>query len=101
MRAPMPLLAIGLVACVAVPEAQPEEPVERELGAEGTCDPRAGETLIGQRATRELGMRAQELTGASIFRWAPPDSAVTMDYRADRVTVSYGRDLQVTRIACG
>ncbi|HMO68727.1 MAG TPA: I78 family peptidase inhibitor, partial [Novosphingobium sp.] len=40
-------------------------------------------------------------TGARTLRWMPPRTAVTMDYRADRLTVSYDDNRIIERISCG
>lgn len=96
------VMALPLAACVSTTAAgPPSEPEERVLGAGGTCDVDAARPLVGQTATQELGTRALALTGARLFRWAPPDSALTMDYRPDRITVHYDRELRITRISCG
>jgi hypothetical protein len=36
-----------------------------------------------------------------VLRWGPPDSAMTMDFRADRLTVSYDANMVVTGVKCG
>jgi hypothetical protein len=41
------------------------------------------------------------LTGAKVLRWVPPRTAVTMDFRADRLTVSYDDNMTIDRISCG
>jgi hypothetical protein len=95
------LAALPLAACVATPPPGSSEPEERVLGADGTCNAAPAQALIGQTATQELAARVLQLTTATAFRWAPPDSMRTMDYRQDRVTVHYDRGMRVTRIACG
>ena len=40
-------------------------------------------------------------THAAVLRWAPPGYMMTMDFRADRVTVRLGPDGKVTAINCG
>jgi hypothetical protein len=40
-------------------------------------------------------------SGARTLRWAPPRSALTMDFRADRLTISYDDDLLITGARCG
>jgi len=36
-----------------------------------------------------------------VLRWAPIGYMLTMDFRADRVTVHLGPDNRVTQIRCG
>ncbi|MEZ5655846.1 MAG: I78 family peptidase inhibitor [Sphingobium sp.] len=57
--------------------------------------------FVGQLASSDLGAQILAASGAKSLRWAPPRSAMTMDYRPDRLTVSYGDDMLVTRAACG
>lgn len=53
------------------------------------------------KATGELGREMLAATGARVLRWAPPRTAVTMDFRGDRLTVSYDDDYVITRVSCG
>ncbi|WP_228243005.1 I78 family peptidase inhibitor [Porphyrobacter sp. GA68] len=94
------LAAVPLAACAT---SQPMDPdvAERVAGADGACNAAAAAQLVGQSATPALGARALELTGARTLRWGPPDSAMTMDYRQDRVNVFYDRQMRVERITCG
>ena len=94
-------LALPLAACITAQTTMPPEPEERVQGEGGTCTAAPAQALIGQTATQELAARALQLTTATAFRWAPPDSMQTMDYRQDRVTVHYDRAMRVTRIVCG
>ena len=67
----------------------------------GECAAEPAQSLVGQQVTAEAGQRILSLTGARQLRWGPPDSAMTMDFRPDRVTVSYDRSMRIERIACG
>jgi len=67
--------------------------------AECTAD--AAQDMIGQRATAGLGTELLQRTGTRNLRWVPPRSAVTMDYRADRLTVGYDDAYTILRISCG
>lgn len=92
-------LPMALVACAATaPAPDPAEPPVREL--EGLCDRQAGERFIGQKATAEVGAQLLEATGARSLRWVPPRTAVTMDYRPDRLTVSYDDNMVITSVSC-
>jgi len=89
--------AMALAGCATMPERDPGAPREPR----GECDPAPAQELIGQQATAETGQRLLTLTGARQLRWAPPDSALTMDFRPDRLTVSYNRSMRIERITCG
>lgn len=89
-----------LAACTTT--AQDSLPVtEREVGSTGECDAAGVQNLLGRQADAALGAQIKRKTGASVFQWVPPDSAVTMDYRQDRVRVSYDREMAITVIRCG
>lgn len=91
----LPALALLLGACATTGE----EPPQRELA--GECDSSGVQEHIGHRATAESGATLLRLTGARTLRWVPPRTAVTMDFRADRLTVSYDDDMVIERISCG
>ena len=40
-------------------------------------------------------------THAAVLRWAPPGYMLTMDYRADRVTVRLDEARKILSINCG
>ncbi len=97
--------ALAITGCGAMSANGPEP--ERVFGppdlAGGSraCDAAAAEGLIGERATPETARRLLKATGANALRWAPPRSALTMDYRPDRLTVEYDDDMVITRFTCG
>lgn len=71
------------------------------VAAEGGCDAVAAQPMVGTLADARTGATLLTLTGARTLRWAPPDAALTMDFRPDRLTVSYDRSMRIERIACG
>ena len=98
MRLVLVLAALAsTAACATVPAS--EEP-ERRMPA-GACDAQHSQSHVGEKASAELGARLLAETGAAILRWAPPRTALTMDYRHDRLTVSYADDYTIERISCG
>jgi len=68
---------------------------------QGECNAEAAQSMVGQQASAEAGQRLLALTGARQLRWAPPNSAMTMDFRPDRLTVSYDASMRIERITCG
>lgn len=85
-------------ACATVPPEDSEP--ERRMPA-GECEADAAQRHIGERATAELGAQLLRETGARVLRWVPPRTAVTMDFRPDRLTVSYDDNYIIERISCG
>ena len=57
--------------------------------------------FVGQKATAEAGAQMLAATGALTLRWVPPRTAVTMDFREERLTVSYDDAMVITSTACG
>jgi hypothetical protein len=88
-----PLVLLTLAACATTGEPQVRE-------GEGTCDLVKGQRFEGQTATAELGHDLLLATGARTLRWVPPRTAVTMDYRPDRLTVSYDDAMVITKVSC-
>lgn len=92
MRSPAPA-ALGtmlvLAACV------PEEP-NLAVPAEDACGAAALQQLVG------ASVADQDFTGIGEARRIMADgSPMTMDYRADRLNVTYDGQGRITRIWCG
>ena len=85
-----------LAACMVTPSGQPGagEPSQ-------TCHNEALAQFIGQPATRELGARMLAATGTRTIRWVAHGMMVTMDFRADRITVFLDPSNRVERASCG
>ncbi len=58
-------------------------------------------SFVGQKATSDAGAEIKRLTGSSVFQWVPEGSPVTMDYRVERVRVTYDANMIILRIRCG
>ncbi|WOK36906.1 I78 family peptidase inhibitor [Sphingomonas sp. C3-2] len=86
-----------LAACATTPGSEPASP----SAPAQMCKNEAVQQFKGQAVSAELGAAALKASGAQTLRWGPPRSAMTMDYRADRLTISYDDDLKVTMIGCG
>lgn len=89
--------ALPLAACAAT--SGDAEPAPAPVPA--TCSADVGASFVGQTATPELGAAILKATGARTLRWGPPRSAMTMDYRQDRVNVMYDDAYKIERITCG
>jgi len=92
-------LALGACATTASdPAAGPG--VAPDQGG-GSCSAQPGQRFVGQKADAATGLAIRKATGARVLRWVPPNSAVTMDFREDRVTVSYDDAMVITTVSCG
>lgn len=86
--------AFALAACAGnAPPNSTEEP-------QGPCKAEPGQAFVGQKATGEVGTKLLKATKARTIRWVPPRTAVTMDFRPDRLTVSYDDDMVIERVSC-
>ena len=84
--------ALALAGCATTGEGS---------GSARTCRPEPGQQFVGQRATAEVGAAVLRATRAGQLRWGPPRSAMTMDFREDRVTVAYDDAMTITMVTCG
>ncbi len=93
------LAGSALVGCTTPNASAPDDgPMPAPTGS---CDASGVQNHIGHRASAEAGATLLRLTGARQLRWVPPRTAVTMDYREDRLTVSYDDAMMIDRISCG
>lgn len=88
---------LPLAACAAAGGSAESTPVPAPMA----CHADAVQTFVGQTATADVGARLLRESGARTLRWAPPRSAMTMDYRPDRLTVSYDDAYKIDRVGCG
>ncbi|ALC13996.1 I78 family peptidase inhibitor [Sphingopyxis sp. 113P3] len=91
--------ALPLAACAAGEATTGSTPPPPP--AEMTCNADAVQSYVGQTAAAEVGGAILKAAGARTLRWAPPRSAMTMDYRQDRVNVMYDDAYKITQISCG
>lgn len=92
-------LALGasLAACAPTatrPAAPPAAPPAGCMAA-----PLGG--LIGSEGTVALATTAMAQSGSRTMRWAGPGTALTMDYRPDRLTIVLDEQGRVARFDCG
>ncbi len=90
---PMIALVLSVAACASTPK--PVVPGVAGCNIDGLGD------LIGKRAETALGGTAMQRSGAKAMRWLRPDTAMTMDYRTDRLNVLLNDADVVTGFRCG
>ncbi|UNK80171.1 I78 family peptidase inhibitor [Sphingopyxis granuli] len=90
-------LALPLAACASADGPAESTPPPAAM----TCNADAGQGFVGQTAAPDLGAAVLKATGARTLRWGPPRSAMTMDYRQDRVNVMYDDAYKITQVSCG
>lgn len=77
------------VACVPEPAPAPEQPPVDQ------CNAARFEVLVGQSATV-----VKDMTFPANTRIIQPNSAVTMDYRPDRLNVEIGDNQRIAKVSC-
>jgi hypothetical protein len=96
MRKPLLLVPALLAACATTPA-----PPVQGVTPGHTCDAAGAQSFVGQPGNSETGAAILSATHAAVLRWAPPGYMMTMDFRADRVTVYLGPDYRITKVSCG
>jgi hypothetical protein len=97
MKALLGALLMTSAGCAGVPPAEAEVP---EHGG-GSCDAAKAQALVGRAKSGEVGAEALRLSGASIVRWLPEGSIVTMEYREGRLNLHLDKANRIVRIVCG
>ena len=97
MRKLLLIAPVALTACATAPT----EPVAHGNSPGHICTADNTDQFLGQAGTSETGGAILQASHAATLRWAPPGYMLTMDFRADRVTVTLGPDYKITKINCG
>lgn len=94
----------GLVGC-ASSEPPPYQIGRREpisLRDDGDmCGQSLVQNYVGLRANDTVREEVTRRSGAATVRWVEPGMAVTMDFRADRMTAELNEDGVVVSVRCG
>lgn len=88
------LLGLTLAGCESSPSTQ--SPVTT-----GDCNAAAVRGIIGKQASPVLLDQARRDSGAEVARLLRPGDIVTLEYNAQRLTLSTDKDGRITRIGCG
>jgi len=94
------IVAIAPALLAACSTAPAQTPVHGETPGH-TCKADGTDQFIGQTRSTGTGAAIKRVSNAAVLRWAPPGVMLTMDYRADRVTVWLDSANKITRVACG
>lgn len=104
MKIVAPLSLFALAACAPAaeeasssakgPDAVAVDPIKE-------CDTAAGQYAVGKPFTDALAAEVKKKVGANSMRIIPPGMMVTMDYRGDRLNISYDEKKIITNVNCG
>src|SRR3954454_25337440 len=97
MRKVVALFPALLAAC----STAPAQPLVHGETPGHTCAADGLDQFIGQTRSDKVGKEIERVSKAAVLRWAPPNVMLTMDYRADRVTVFLDESNNITKLRCG
>jgi hypothetical protein len=89
------LLGAGLLALGACATSGQDDP------AANACDSTKASGLVGRAADTALIEEARRLAGAKTARVITPGMIVTMEFRADRLTLNVDDNGAVAKVVCG
>ncbi len=102
MNAKLPTIIITAIAISGCSTFKPAAKTPEQIAkADYVCDAKELQVLIGEQANDNTGKLALKKSYAKTLRWIPPNSAVTMDFRQDRLNISYDEEMQIQRVSCG
>lgn len=103
MRSLTPFIMFALTACTEPAREAPytTTPVPEKEAGGFECSAEAAQYAVGQKTSVELASELMKKTGARTLRWMPPRTAVTMDFRTDRLNIEYDDAMVITRVSCG
>jgi len=94
-----PVIAMSAIALASCATAQQPIPVQGETPGK-ICSDANLDDFVGQARSPQLEAQILESSGAAIVRWVPQGTAVTMEYRSDRVTAYLDAGDRIERIGC-
>lgn len=98
MKALVVTAMVALAGCTTGGAAGDPAPVAQSSG--GSCNAAAVQDLVGKPAA-ENAADAQRRAGAATTRRYESGSAVTMDYRADRLNIETDAAGAIVKLSCG
>lgn len=96
------LLPVGVVLLALGASAAAQSPYPHRSGAEKfQCRPTGLERFVGRQASQELGVEMMRSTGSKWLRWVPQGTAITKEFRKDRLTIFLDSQSRIERASCG
>ena len=93
------IAALSLTACATAPAPHGAAPIEVPP-AGGTCSDANIQQYVGRERSAALEAEMLRASGAAIVRWVPVGTMITMEFRADRLTVYLDAANRIERIGC-
>ncbi|HTG37851.1 I78 family peptidase inhibitor [Sphingomonas sp.] len=96
------ILPVALLACSAcAPMNEPQSPANDPAETGAQCDATAIQDLVGQNGDPATIERAKSMSGARDVRRYVSGSALTMDFRPDRLNVEVDAAGRIVKLGCG
>jgi len=101
--APFGLLVLAACAAPAADDtsSQAQPPGKVEADPLKQCDTSGAQYAVGKPFTDALATELKKKVGAASLRIIPPGTMVTMDYRGDRLNISYDEKKIIIKVECG
>ncbi|NKB16386.1 MAG: peptidase inhibitor I78 [Sphingomonadales bacterium] len=102
----LPVTIIGLLMTACAGSGPPpyqtgqREPISLRDDDDG-CGMSLVQSFVGLRANDAVRGEVARQSGAGSLRWVRPGEAVTMDFRADRITAELDEDDVIRTLRCG
>lgn len=90
-----------LLMCGAFLVGCQPSPPERAQESGDRCNASAVQKYVGERATPALLDQARHESGASVARVLRPGDVVTLEYNAQRLSLSTDEALEIQQVSCG
>lgn len=84
----------------AAPPPDPAQPPLRGATTDKKCDSTNIQQFVGKERSAALEQQMLQVSGAATVRWAPFGTAVTMEFRSDRLTAFLDENNRISRISC-
>ncbi|MES3153013.1 I78 family peptidase inhibitor [Sphingomonas faeni] len=97
MRIVLVAALLASAGCTPI-EMRGEKPVPAPIAA--ACNADSLGDLVGKRASDARADVMQTRSGARTLRWIAPNTAVTMDFRPDRLNVYVDAKGRIERFTC-
>jgi len=96
MRIPMTAALLLLVAACT-----PTPPSDTAAATPGNCVADGGQAFVGRTYSDAVAADIRTATRARIARPIRPGQVVTMEFNAERVTITLDAQDRITRVSCG
>src|SRR3546814_4153227 len=92
-------LLIALAGCASAQTGEVANPLTNSTTGEA-CRSETLNQFVGLKAAADLGAMMMNVSVSRVLRWVAPGMAVTKDFRAGRLSVTYFDNFLITQASC-